>query len=59
MEFIPKTTHLFTEDLLLIDIKFRQLIGVFNGKFRDIEFSDIVGLVELNRAKWWNIIKEY
>ncbi|CAD8132072.1 unnamed protein product [Paramecium pentaurelia] len=52
LEFIPKTTHLFTEDLLLIDVKFRQLIGVFNGKFKDIEFSDIVGLVELNRAKW-------
>ncbi|CAD8142775.1 unnamed protein product [Paramecium octaurelia] len=52
LEFVPKTTHLFTEDLLLIDVKFRQLIGVFNGKFKDIEFSNIVGLVELNRAKW-------
>jgi hypothetical protein len=52
LEFEPKSTNLFTEDLIIIDVKFRQLIGVFKGKYKDIEFDSIIGIVELNRAKW-------
>ncbi|KAM3128203.1 hypothetical protein pb186bvf_019686 [Paramecium bursaria] len=56
IEFKSQANKLTRTDLLIVDIKFRQIMGTFKAQYKHngqfYQFQDIIGIVELNSAKW-------
>lgn len=56
-EFVPDFLNSKTQDLVVVRMKFRQLLGYFFGAFvwedgRVEQFEKVYGLVEFNHANW-------